>query len=248
MKTTFKKGSLILEEGSRGHEAYIISSGRVRVFRVKNGAKVPLAVLGANQIFGEMGMLDDRPRSASVEALEDTEAVVVGPDEFASLSSSDPQLFMFILKTIFERLRSANQKIMELSVSLPEEQYVEGRVFLAGLTPEASAALGGQELEVRTFPFKVGRRTENSGNDAFTHNDLYLPDEEPYAVSRNHFSVECRGSAFFVADRGSHAGTLVNGSRIGGGSGKREQELSAGENIVEAGPEGSRFRFRITLK
>ncbi len=137
MKATFKKGSLIMEEGSRGSEAYLITSGKVRVFRMKDGVKVPLAVLGRNQIFGEMGMLDDRPRSASVEALEDTEAVVVGPDEFASLSSSDPELFMFILKTIFERLRSANQKIMELSVSLPEEQYVEGRVFLSGFTAEA---------------------------------------------------------------------------------------------------------------
>ncbi len=81
-----------------------------------------------------------------------------------------------------------------------------------------------------------------------SHNDLYLPDKEPFGVSRNHFSVECRGASFFVVDRGSHSGTLVNGERIGGSSGRRELELASGDNTVEAGPEGGPFRFRITLK
>ncbi len=248
MKATFKKGRLILEEGKRGSEAYVISSGKVQVFRTSNGVKVPLAVLGKNQIFGEMGMLDDRPRSASVEALEETEAVVVGPDDFAALSSSDPELFMFILKTIFERLRNANQRVMDLSLDLAEGNYLEGKVFLSGLTPEASAALDGAEREIKEFPFKVGRKTANFMLDAFSHNDLYIQDKEPLSVSRNHFAIESRGSKFFVADRGSAAGTLVNGVRIGAASGKSELELKNGENSLEIGPEGSKYKFKVVLR
>lgn len=248
MKATFKKGKLIIEEGSRGTAAYIISAGKVQVFRTKDGVKVPLAVLGENQIFGEMGMLDDRPRSASVEALEDTEAVVVGPDDFAALSSSDPQLFMFILKTIFERLRNANQKVMELSLGFPEENYLEGRIFISGVTREAAAALAGKELEVKKFPFKVGRKTDNFMLDAFSHNDLYLQDDDPHGVSKNHFAIECRADGFFVVDRGSASGTMVNGALIGGGSGKNERALNNGENYLTSGPEGSKYKFLVLLR
>ncbi len=237
-----------MEEGSRGSEAYIISKGKVQVFRTKNGVKVPLAVLGQNQIFGEMGMIDERPRSASVEALEDTEAVVVGPDDFAALSGSDPELFMFILKTIFERLRNVNQRVTDLSLALPEGNYVEGKVFISGLTPEASGTLGAEELEIREFPFKVGRKTANFMLDAFSHNDLYIQDKEPFSVSRNHFAIECRMARFFVVDRGSASGTVVNGVRLGAAQGKSELELNNGENTVLAGPEGSRYKFRIELR
>lgn len=248
MKVNFKKGSVIIEEGSRGSEAYIISRGKVEVYRTKKGVRVPLAVLGENQIFGEMGMIDERPRSASVEALEDTEAVVVGPDDFAALSGSDPELFMFIIRTIFERLRSANQRVMELSLAQPGQNYLEGKVFISGLTPEAEAALGGGEKEIRKFPFRVGRKTANFMTDVFSHNDLYLPDAAPYTVAKNHFAVESRGAGFYVVDRGSSAGTLVNGTGVGGGSASGEAELKSGENLIVAGPESSRYRFRLTLR
>ena len=248
MKTIFKKGTIVFEEGSRGSEAYLISSGKVRVFRTKNGLKVPLAVLGQNQIFGEMGMIDERPRSASVEALEDTEAVVVGPDDFAALSSSDPELFMFILKTIFERLRNVNQRVLDLSMALPRENYMEGKVFISGLTPEASAVLDGAELELKKFPFKVGRKTVNFMKDVFSHNDLYIQDKEPFSVSKNHFAIESRATGFFVVDRGSAAGTTVNGILIGGASEKSETELNKGENLLTAGAEGSKFKFKVELR
>jgi CRP-like cAMP-binding protein len=248
MKVNFPKGSTIIEEGARGSEAYIISKGKVEVYRTKNGVKVPLAVLGASQIFGEMGMIAEWPRSASVAALEDTEAVVVGPDDFAALSGSDPELFMFIIKTIFERLRSTNQRVMELSLAQPGQNYLEGRTFLSGLTPEAASALGAAEAEIKVFPFRVGRKTANFMTDVFSHNDLYLADTEPSTISRNHFAIECRGTRFYVVDRGSAAGTLVNGAAIGGGAASSEAELKSGENTITAGPDSSPHRFRLTLR
>lgn len=248
MKMSFKKGQVIIREGDKGSEAYIISSGKVRVFRSKGGASVTLAVLGRDQIFGEMGMLDDRPRSASVEAVEDTEAVVVGPDDFAALSSSEPELFMFILKSIFERLRRANQRITDLSNPFTEEQYLEGRVFISGLTPDAASALGGAEVQVARFPYKVGRKTGNHMLSVFSHNDLYLPDREPFSVSRNHFSIECRGEAFLVTDRGSESGTLVNGELVGGGTGRSEAPLKRGDNVVQPGREAEKYVFKVELR
>lgn len=248
MRKIFKKGGMILEEGTSGSDAYIIESGKVRVFRSKSGKDVELAVLGENQIFGEMSMIDDRPRSASVAALEDTSVMVIGPERFNELFYSDPAILQVFLKNIFERLRNMDQAVIDTAIGMAAESYLEGRVFLSGLSPEAAAALGGKELEIKKFPLKVGRKTENFAKDIFSHNDLYLEDKRPYNVSRNHFSVQARMSKFFVVDRGSTLGTRVNDIRIGGPAGGNEIELEKGDNIVTAGDEESPYSFKVSIR
>ena len=248
MKKAFKRNEVIIREGSSGNEAYVIDSGRVRVYRAKDGSDIELAVLGENQIFGEMSMIDDRPRSASVSALEDTVVTVIGYDEFNQLFYSDPAVLQIFLKNIFERLRHMDQAVISTAVGRAAASYLAGKVFISGLTPEASSALGGKETEVCKFPYKVGRQTENFTRDLFSHNDLYLCDTKPFNVSRNHFSIQTKQSKFFIIDRGSTLGTLVNDVRIGGPSNRNELELSPGDNMVLAGAQGSPFRFKISLR
>lgn len=247
MKKTFRKGEIILEEGTHGSEAYIIDSGKIQVFRSKNGKRVDLAVLGRNQVFGEMSMIDDRPRSASAVALEDTAVTVIGPEEFNELFYSDPTLLQIFLKNVFERLRNMDQAVIDASAGMAGENLHEGKVYISGLTPEAGSALGAGELEITKFPFKVGRKTENYAKDLFSHNDLYLEDNKPFNVSRNHFSIQGKMSKFFVIDRGSALGTWVNDIRIGGPSGTNEAELNRGDNTVVAGSPESPYRFKVSV-
>lgn len=247
MKKRFVKGELILEEGTHGSEAYIINTGKIQVFRSKKGKRINLALLGVDQVFGEMSMIDDRPRSASAVAVEDTEVMVIGPEEFNELFYSDPALLQIFLKNVFERLRNMDQAVIDAAVVMSAESYQEGKVFISGLTPEAKAALGSADIEINKFPFKVGRKTENCMKDLFSHNDLYLNDNKPFNVSRNHFSIQAKMSKFVIIDRGSALGTWVNDIRIGGPSGANETELIIGDNIISVGSSESPYKFKVTI-
>ncbi|MDO8804324.1 MAG: cyclic nucleotide-binding domain-containing protein [Elusimicrobiota bacterium] len=248
MKKTYRSGEIILEEGTSGSEAYVITSGKVHVFRSKNGKRFTLAVLGANQIFGEMSMIDERPRSASAAALEDTEVSVINHEAFEELSKSDPTILNIFLKSVFERLRHMDQTVLDAAVGISEEGYTADKVLISGLTPEAEAALGGASMEIRKFPFKVGRKTEGGVHGGFfSNNDLYLEDKKPFNISRNHFSIQAKMPGMFIVDRGSALGSIVNDSRVGGASGMSEIVLQPGENILIVGDPESPYKFKITI-
>jgi CRP-like cAMP-binding protein len=73
----FQPGQMIFREGELNQEAYRILRGRVEISITGEGKPVVLAQLGEGDIFGEMAMVDERPRSASAQCLEVTECVVL---------------------------------------------------------------------------------------------------------------------------------------------------------------------------
>ncbi|MCB4792288.1 MAG: cyclic nucleotide-binding domain-containing protein [Elusimicrobia bacterium] len=248
MNKIFKKGELIIKEGTSGNEAFIIQSGRVEVYRNVEGVKIILAVLAKNQIFGEMSMIDDRPRSATVEALEDTTVTVINRNDFNRLFYTKPEALTWFLKKIFERLRNIDQNIIETTVGKTAESYSEGKIILSGVTQESKEALNYKTIEIKKFPFKIGRQTESFTKDLFSHNDLYLKDRVPFNVSRNHLSLQFFKGKFFIIDRGSTLGTIVNDVRIGGPVRNHEIELSSGKDYtIIVGSAESQFKFKVSV-
>jgi serine/threonine-protein kinase len=79
-RKTFGKGQLIIREGDVGDSAYMILSGTCRVFRTVDNQQETLGTSAAGDVFGEMALLLDEPRAASVEAVEDTVVLVLGKD------------------------------------------------------------------------------------------------------------------------------------------------------------------------
>lgn len=248
MQKIFKKGDYILKENTTGNEAYIINSGRVEVFRIVRGKKVLLATLGPNQIFGEMSMIDDRPRSANVVALEDTTVTVIASQMFNKLFYSKPEDLRVFLKNIFERLRNIDQAVIDLTVGMTAEGSCGKEVILSGITPRAIKALKEEDLKINKFPFRIGRKTDNFYQDLFSNNDLYLDDIVPYNVSRNHLSIQYFKNKYLVIDRGSTLGTIVNDTKIGGRVKKHEIELARRrDNVVILGSRESPFQFQIKV-
>lgn len=80
----FKQGEVIIAEGTTGKALYIIRSGRVEVSKQARGGVVQLAVLGPNEVFGEMSLIDDRysTRTATVRALQDSELIILDRQGF----------------------------------------------------------------------------------------------------------------------------------------------------------------------
>ena len=87
MKTKFyKKGDEIIKEGMLSDCAYIIESGRVEVSKQINGERQSIGVLKEGDIFGEMGLIDGLPRSASVVSLEDSSISIITQETFNSIA------------------------------------------------------------------------------------------------------------------------------------------------------------------
>ena len=103
----FKKGEDIIKEGDLGDCAYIIEHGSVEVSKVTpQGEKQVLGVLGRSEIFGEMGLIDGLPRSATVTALEDCVMSVCSQETFNNLADHNPESLIPIFKVLVGRLRS----------------------------------------------------------------------------------------------------------------------------------------------
>jgi CRP-like cAMP-binding protein len=120
---SFKKGELVIKEGSLSSDAYIIELGSVEVSKRLPGGKIQVITkLGKNGIFGEMGLIDQLPRSATVMALEDCRISVITPDTFNSLAKRNPKALMPILKVLAKRLRNTLRIIEGVDEQKPQSQ------------------------------------------------------------------------------------------------------------------------------
>lgn len=111
----FAEGTRIFSEGDEGDGMYVVLSGRVRVFKTRDGHETTLAILNHGEFFGEMSLFDHRPRSASVEAVSPTELRWISPAEF-DLLTTDPFVKQ-MLKKMSERLRAVDEALDKLEAT-----------------------------------------------------------------------------------------------------------------------------------
>ena len=103
----FKPSSEVISEGALGDCAYIVETGRLEVTKINDqNKKQILGQLKENDIFGELGLIDGLPRSATVTALEDCTIKVLTKESFNSLTITNPKALMPIFKVLASRLRS----------------------------------------------------------------------------------------------------------------------------------------------
>jgi CRP/FNR family cyclic AMP-dependent transcriptional regulator len=103
------------------------------------GREVILAILGPNEFFGEMGLIDDHPRSASVVAIEPCELLTLSKRDFKKCLQDNFEMAMTVMRGLVKRLREADQKIGSLAL-----MDVYGRV--ARLLLEMSEIVDGQKV------------------------------------------------------------------------------------------------------
>jgi CRP/FNR family transcriptional regulator, cyclic AMP receptor protein len=99
-------GKMLMKQGDHGNEMYVIASGSVRVER--NGKEI--ATLGPGQAVGEMALLSEGPRLATVTTLEPTTAFVLGHREFHTLLADSAELRQCILDNLAKRIRMLDDK------------------------------------------------------------------------------------------------------------------------------------------
>lgn len=103
------KGSVVIKEGDDAYSAYLIQSGEVRVFTKKNGEEHELAKLGAGDICGEMALIVDDVRSASVEATEDCNLIIITRSAFEEKLRNSDATIQAVVKMLIQRVIEANR-------------------------------------------------------------------------------------------------------------------------------------------
>ncbi len=220
----YKPGGLIIKENDPGETAYIIKNGRVRVTKEVEGESIHICDLETGNIFGEMSMIDDKPRSATVIAIEETVVQEFHRDKFYLALKNEQQLSLKILKVLFERLRKSNamiSKIMAESPNTKDKPYTpecdispkaNAEILLEGMTRQAGKSLPENPYHIKEFPFLIGRKSR----DPLAFNDLSIPDKKPYRISRHHIELDRYEDGVIAVDRGSNLGSIINDRQLGG--------------------------------
>lgn len=132
----FGRDEVIIKEGEMGLGMYVILRGRVGVSKVRDGIAISLAELGPEQCFAEMSLIDEKPRSATVTTLDETECLLLTRDSFTKLMGKNPQLAIRLAKVLAERLRQADER----SQAMPDSHEGAATAAAAASNGTASSA------------------------------------------------------------------------------------------------------------
>ena len=139
-RKSFPRNSQILGAGDPTDSLYILISGRIKVFMGDlDGKEVILSILGPNEFFGEMGLIDNSPRSANVVTLEPCELICISKPDFKRCLAENLEMAMTVMRGLVKRLREADKQIGSLAL-----MDVFGRV--ARLLLETAQDVNGEKV------------------------------------------------------------------------------------------------------
>jgi CRP/FNR family transcriptional regulator, cyclic AMP receptor protein len=128
----YEAGDKIFKEGEKGDLMYVLLEGAVDLtMKVERGETVLKTVDTPNDFFGEMALLDDRPRSASATAVKKTKVLAVDGPTFESMILANGKFALKIIKVLAARIRSSNDQVSELIETMPKERIARGMTDFA---------------------------------------------------------------------------------------------------------------------
>jgi len=125
---TFQKGEIIFSEFEPGDTFYLIQSGRVQLVKLVGDIERTLDILHPSEMFGEMAILENSPRSATVIALDEVKVLEFNSQNFEILLLGNPQIALKLLKMFCKRIYDSKRRFMILT--LPDPQAKIADVFL----------------------------------------------------------------------------------------------------------------------
>jgi signal transduction histidine kinase len=128
----YKKGVQIIAENETSDMLFFICKGRVEINKGLKNPETPsaqLSILEPGDFFGEMGIIDEEPRSASVSALDEVELLIIPKDTFIEMSFKHPSVMYNLMKALSGRLRQTNERFVELM----DEMIAKNRLMAIGM-------------------------------------------------------------------------------------------------------------------
>jgi CRP-like cAMP-binding protein len=113
---TYQPGEIIFCEYEPGNEFYLLQEGRVKVTKIVSDMEKALDIFHPGDIFGEMAILEDQPRSATAIAMDEVKALKFNKENFNLLLQGNPQLALKLLVVFANRIYDAKRRLMILTL------------------------------------------------------------------------------------------------------------------------------------
>ena len=259
---TFKKGDVVIKEGDISDDIYIIKEGSVEIIKKdKNGQKL-IDVFHEGDIFGELGIIFGKKRTATVIAKTDIKVEIVNPRLFGDILETDlGKNVMPIIQGYAKRIREFGMRLSLVDYDSNEDVEIAPsknlddfdskgfKVHIKGGSHRGMVAMhGADNIPITALPFRVGRYSRRRSDWFFHKNELYLHDKYPFNVGRTHFAIIKENNLFYYLDYGSWHGSRVNNVRIDSPNKKQKVALHTGENLVVLGEDASDIKIIIEIK
>jgi hypothetical protein len=257
----FKKGDTLFHQGDASDRVLRIISGEIEVLREIDSGSILLGHVREGEWLGEMGVVENRYRSATARATTDGVVEILGAQQFLERVSGDATLARDLILRLSIRLRKIENKIAGHAFSLAQEPSVskpggrpletvipgDAAISITAQSDALRAQIGGNSIQLAALPYLVGRVPSEDEAPPAQEPDLLLEDEAPFRLSRMHFMIMRQGDHIVIEDLGSTLGTVVNGQAIGHHFAKDTAPLHRGDNYVLAGGGGSPFEFLVSV-
>ena len=246
----FADGKTIYREGEESDTVYVIQRGAVEVLRHVDGEDIRLGLLGQGDVFGEMGVIQDRPRSTTMKAVGDVSVLRLSKTAFLSVFGDDNPLGLPLLRMLCERLSRVDERLVE--ESLPGTEIARmaelESIRLLAASRAVETQIGTKGIVISRLPYRVGRRAVLDHESAATQSELSLGIRDDLTVSPEHFVLEERDGILIVRDLDSYLGTIVNGRPVSRFGKSKTIPLAFGSNLVVAGGIESSYRFTVLVE
>ena len=114
---TYPAHAVLINEGDQTDSLYVILEGKAKVFvSDENGKEAILNILSAGEYFGELALVDDAPRSASVMTMEPTKVMVVSKADFKSCLAKNPEMAFNLIQALTKQVRSLTENVKSLAL------------------------------------------------------------------------------------------------------------------------------------
>jgi CRP-like cAMP-binding protein len=143
---TFQKNDIIFCEYEPGDTFYLIQSGRVGIVKIMDDIEKTIDVLQPGEIFGEMAILEEAPRSATAVAIDQVKALEFNRENFEILMQGNPQIALKLLKLFTKRIYDAKRRFLILTLDDVQAKVADVFVMLSESQPAPDP-----EADVREF-------------------------------------------------------------------------------------------------
>ncbi|MCB1146409.1 MAG: Crp/Fnr family transcriptional regulator [Leptospiraceae bacterium] len=144
---TFKPNEIIFCEFEPGNDFYLIQQGKVKIAKIVKNKEKTMDILGVGDIFGEMAILEEAPRSASAIAVDNVAVLHFNRDNFVSLMTSQPALAYKLMVIFARRIYDAKRRLMILLLDDIQSKVSDVFLMLAEKEPN--------HKEIRNIDFPV---------------------------------------------------------------------------------------------
>lgn len=171
---------ILIYQNDTSSGVYFILKGSARIYRItEDGEEINLGLCGENEIVGEMSLIDDFPRSANVEALQELETLILTGEDFKAIINNHPKIAVSLLKVLSKKIRQNNEHIEEvLSKNLIDRTFKMLQV-LAQFYQNGDILLSQEELSsiigaTRSRVTEVLNILESEGKVNLSHKKIHV--------------------------------------------------------------------------